>query len=537
MANTSRTKAKNRPSLKSQGAGYSTTNRKGETTYYKSAKDAPGYSDSRDGKNVAVSSGKPLSRVDAMGNTITSATLKQDAPIQFPDKPKVDGMFGIIDQNNANLSSISGGTYDAKTKQMTPATSDELFKSYLNANATAYADQTTSEDLLKEQQKYLKPKETLVNSLQGQINSITARRDAQSLSLEGQGRGQTDSFVGGEQARISREASIQALPIQAQLATAQDDLDSARSYASQLFQAQSQDAQARYQYQRDLNSSIYGYLDGKEKLRMAQLEKEQDRKFTVEQTNRSTLKQIALQAIEYGQGALAGEIMKFDPQSPTYDDDVADAMRRLRKPVADTGTGIYTNTQLKAITKLNEDISKNTTYAKTASMRGYIDNVKGALAQGNGISDIAGINQFQKVIDEGAVTRDQDVTLIKNAQSLSNQLQTKIKGLESGDQLSPDLRNQMSTLMDSLYKTQVQALQKDPYISAKTREAGLYGLTTEDTILNDISSISPDANQQNQMGPIQPTKDYTAETSNIQFKDEGGGFFKTVGNIWKNLFN
>ena len=61
--------------------------------------------------------------------------------------------------------------------------------------------------------------------------------------VEGQGRGQIGDFIGGEQARISREAAIQALPIQAQLATAQADLDSARSYASQLFQAQSQDAE------------------------------------------------------------------------------------------------------------------------------------------------------------------------------------------------------------------------------------------------------------------------------------------------------
>ena len=334
---TARTPTKNTPSLKSQGAGYSTTNSKGVTTYYKSAKDASGYSDTKDGKNASVSAGKPLSQVDATGKVITSDLLKQGAPYVPPTKPKVDGMFGTIDQNNANLASISGGTYDPVTKQMTPApagTQDQLFQSYLDANANSFADQTSSVDRLKEQQKYLKPKETLVNSLQGQINTITSSRDAQSLALEGQGRGQTGDFIGGEQARISREAAIQALPIQAQLATAQADLDSARSYASQLFQAQSQDAQARYQYQRELNASIYNFLDGKEKLKMAQLEKQQDRAFQVEQTNRGTLKQIGLQAIEYGQGALAGEIMRLDPKSATFEQDYADVVSRLRKPVA-----------------------------------------------------------------------------------------------------------------------------------------------------------------------------------------------------------
>jgi hypothetical protein len=484
-------------SLKSQSAGYSTTNKKGETTYYKSAQDAPGYSDTTQSRSNMSAGNTPITKLDAGGNVITADKLKPTTPINLPTPPAVDGLGGVMDTGNAALTGGMGGTYDPKTKQITAPTADELFKSYQGANASAFDEMKSSEERLAEQQKMLKPKEKAVSSLSAQLNTITANRDAEMLGLEGQGRGVTESIIGGQQAQISREAAIRAMPIQAQLAVAQDDLDSARSYASQLFQAQSQDAQAKYNYQKELNSSIYSFLDSQQKTRLAQTEKAQDRAFQVEQANRSTLKQLSMQAIEYGQGALAGEIMRLDPASQTFDTDFGDVTSRLRKPVeaSSDDSGIYTSTQLKAISKLNEDISKNPTYTKTASMRGYIDNVKGALQQKNGISDIAAINQFQKVIDEGAVTRDQDVALIKGAQSLVNKLQTKVAGLEKGDQLSPDLRNQMATLMDSLYTTQVKALQKDPYIAAKTREAELYGLTTSDTIISDIADISNVANE------------------------------------------
>ena len=154
-----------------------------------------------------------------------------------------------------------------------------------------------------------------------------------------------------------------------------------------------------------------------------------------------------------------------------------------------SGFGQYTEDQLKAITKINQDVSKNATYAKTTSMRTFADNVTAALAIGNGVSDIAAINQFQKVIDEGAVTRDQDVNLIQSAQSLANTLQTKLKGLQKGDKLSVTQRTQMRTIVENLYQSQVKALLKDPYIAAKTKETGLYGITTADTVLGELGGF------------------------------------------------
>jgi hypothetical protein len=181
-------------------------------------------------------------------------------------------------------------------------------------------------------------------------------------------------------------------------------------------------------------------------------------------------------------------------------------------------SGGYTSKQITAISKINQDVSKNATYAKTSSMRNYGDNVLASLSLGNGIADISAINQFQKVIDEGAVTRDQDVKLISSAQSLANSLKTKIKKLEAGDQLSPDQRTQMRSLVENLYDAQVKALLKDPYISAKNKEADLNGIDPVDTILGELSAFQ--TTQQPQQNLEGQTKEWQGKT------------YKVVNGVW-----
>lgn len=87
-----------------------------------------------------------------------------------------------------------------------------------------------------------------VQQYTSQLNTLTASRDAEMLKLEGQGRGQTSGFIGGEQARINREAAIQALPIQAQLAAAQGNLEMAKSHVDSLFQMKLKDIDTMQAY-------------------------------------------------------------------------------------------------------------------------------------------------------------------------------------------------------------------------------------------------------------------------------------------------
>ena len=246
MATSTRVKTSNKPSLKSQGAGYSTTNRKGETTFYKSSKDASSGSSSK----------APISKVNATGTTIPVSGLTPVAPLKIPAPATVANPGDMVGAGNAGLAgglTEFGKTYDATSKQFVDAPTNPakdnfqaLFEQATQLGNDAFAEMGTGEDRLAKLEKanQLKDKQQAVNDYTAQLNTIVANRDAEVLSLEGQGRGITESIIGGQQAQINREAAIRALPVQAQLAAAQGNLQMAQEHIDKMFTVQSQDALA-----------------------------------------------------------------------------------------------------------------------------------------------------------------------------------------------------------------------------------------------------------------------------------------------------
>lgn len=340
-------------------------------------------------------------------SVITADKMKPVPPIPLATPAPVDGLYGVANAAAAGLAALNGGTYDTKTNQIVPppaapaAPADNnqaIINSYLQANAGLEAPSSVNN--LKEMQKMLRPKENLVNSLSGQLNTLNASRDAEMLKLEGQGRGQTGGFIGGEQARINREAAIQAMPIQAQLAIAQDDLDSARTYASQYFQAKMQDETNVYNQKKENNRLIFDYLTSAEQRRLDANEKALDREYNEKQATAKSAEAIALQAIEYGQSSLASKVMGLDPKSATYAQDVRNAMAGLRKPVVSTSEW-----ELKDVNGVSSWVNKNTQEIKPVGGGGnnpvtlsYEDNAKfNATPEAKTIKD--SVNYAQAVTD------------------------------------------------------------------------------------------------------------------------------------------
>lgn len=347
MATSARTKTKNKPSLKSQGAGYSTTNSKGVTTYYKSSKDASGYNDTADGKNVKTSPGKALSSVNAMGEPIPVTNLMQQVkPADIPPKLVPNDPGNVVGANNAGLAGISNGmlTYDASSNQLVPnaqgattAPTDNfssLFNQYMGMQE---APPNTADIYAKEARAgQLKQKQESVNNYTAQLNSIVAKSQADQLRLEGQGRGVTDVIIGGQQAQINREAAIAALPVQAQLAAAQGDLEMAQQHVDKMFQIKSQDALAQYQYKSKVVDAVYNFATTQEQRRLDALMVKENRAYDMQKTNMSIANDWAKTAMEYGQSGIAGKLMALDPKSPTFSQDFASLTAKVQKPVAPT---------------------------------------------------------------------------------------------------------------------------------------------------------------------------------------------------------
>lgn len=176
----------------------------------------------------------------------------------------------------------------------------------------------------------------------------------------------------------------------------------------------------------------------------------------------------------------------------------------------------YTPKQFSYLERLNQNVSTNQTYQSTSAMKKSVNNVITSLELRTGVADIAAINQFQKVIDEGAVTRDQDVALLQSAGSFVDKLLLKVTSLKTGEKLPEEQRAEMRELVNSIYSAQVNSLSQDDYIRAKIIEAQTNGVSVADSILGQIVPdttaesngilTSPDGKQGVRMSELTPAE-------------------------------
>lgn len=349
MAVSSKTKTSKKPNQNystSLAGGGSVTVKNGVKTYSDKSLAVSG-------KNGISISGKSYSR-DKGGSgyapVITPENVQQTAVANIPTlAPSTTDFGSILNLGNAELADGNIGltqqngqfVYNPKESAAVNAAKEANLG---NQNALAQiaqylkpeTDQFSNAFNKIEKESGINNYRKDVNNYSNQLNAITSSRDAEILKLEGQGRGQTQGFIGGEQARINREAAIVALPVQAQLAAAQGNLELAQSRVNTLFQIKSQDISAQNSYKTNLANSVMQYANAAQQnilnAKLGDIQKQE----AAQQQAIQDAKQIALQAIEYGQSSLASRIMGLDPKSATYAADVRNVMAQLRKPVAAT---------------------------------------------------------------------------------------------------------------------------------------------------------------------------------------------------------
>ena len=308
MATSTRVKTTNKPTLKSQGAGYSTTNRKGETTYYKSAKDAPGYSDSNPKGNGSIS------KVDKTGQAIPMTALQPTPVANIPTKPTVPDYGAVAPPTPVTSSTVEQGFQNNQD--------------WLNsALQSAYQEVGTGESRMAKLEKdnQLRQKEQAVNNATESLNQIVTKQQQDLISTRGtaSANGVTEAVYGGIQNEINRNAALQALPVQAQLAAAQNNLELAQTHIDRMYAIQSQDVQAKYQYKTKVIESLYNFANAQQQRQLDQLNIQESRKYDEKKTNIAYQRDLAGQATQSGQSSLAGSIMRLDPNSPTYQNDLA----------------------------------------------------------------------------------------------------------------------------------------------------------------------------------------------------------------------
>lgn len=506
-----------------------TQNQAGQTAYLERAKTL-GINPTNQ-VQVSATSGKVATPNTAvvMGQPLDAATLGQNKSLKVPEAIPQTTVASGIGGMASSIAETTGKALSDSVKADKEAKADEV-KSSKNALQSVF-DQylsTTGSRQAEEEKAQIAQKAQATSDARAEAqtasNNIIASQRAQEneiAQLEKNLGGMSASALQGETQRINRQyareqadLSLISLVANSKLNNANFDLATAQSIVDKKIENQLEPLKMQMDFAREF------YQENRDAFSKAEDREFQNNALMAERaynTEKANLERISALQLEAAKNGAPSSVIRAIGNAKTFDEAVGATggyvMSVSDRLALSAPSGGYTSKQMTALTKLNEDVSKNATFAKTTAMRGYVDNVTASLSQGTGVGDLAAINQFQKVIDEGAVTRDQDVKLIQSSQSLLNSLKTKAKKLERGEQLSPELRQQMRTAVESLYEAQTKALSKDPYIQAKTREAEIYGLTTTDTILGEFSGFS--RAQENSSASDGEVKEYNGITYKV----------------------
>jgi hypothetical protein len=350
-----------------------------------------------------------------------------------------------------------------------------------------------------------------------QLNAVLgqAQRDTLQLRQTAQKEGVVEAVYGQQAAAINYNAAIAALPLQSNIAALQGNLELADSYLNELVTMKKEQIRTQYEYNKGLFDTIYSALDAKEKRVADRLVKENDRQYKSENELVDYKAQLIAQINSQGDPNAHVRVAAVERAKDKVT--AARAAGDLRDVPRATAGGQYTTQQGKSIDEINNAVNNSIKYKAVSNAQMFAEGVLTSLNQGNGLGDVAAINQFQKVIDEGAVTREQDVKLVQGAQSFANTLKTKIKKLEKGDQLGEDQRQNMRTLVEQLYEAKVNALGSDPYIKSQIIKADRNGLNLEDTILGQLGSFGGTS---------------TSAPSEGETKTWEGKTYKKIGDNW-----
>jgi hypothetical protein len=358
-----------------------------------------------------------------------------------------------------------------------------------------------------------------LNEINNQIRAINSSAFAATQNAEN--RLAPTFAITGEQAAIERQKAVQTYglaaasqALQGNIALAQDNIK--RALDSEFSQIEAKTKY--YEFALNRNRDLMDKEDQKKADALTIALRQYEQQVAEQKANKSDIYKVyleaakaqadntTLQAIQNAKTpeqalAIASQAGIFKPEVETQvvqldngnavliNKQTGEVVKNLGGAGGGAGGNKYTPAQNKTIDQINTGVSNNFSYKAVSSAMGFTNSVLASLSQQTGTGDIAAINQFQKVIDEGAVTRDQDVKLIQGAQSFVNSLKTKIKKLESGEQLSPELRQEMANAVVEIYKTKVNALKSDPYIGSQIDKAERNGISEEDTILGQLGSF------------------------------------------------
>lgn len=254
---------------------------------------------------------------------ITSSAIAPNGLVSVPDRTTVTGAPDVS-AIHASLGLDASGkslvqTNDSKaTADVGAPTVDELL-AYQLGNAPKPQSQADIYNSLPEKAQ-MEQAQRDVNNYTNQLNAITANRDARLLATRevGANNGVTEGVYSQQQTSINRVAAIEALPVAAQVAAAQGNLQLAQQHLDTQFKLRVADAQAEYDYKSKVYDSVVGYLTKAEQRVYDEKKNAISNAFETEKINLVTIRELQKEAIAAGNLSLLTSVSALDPKDPNF---------------------------------------------------------------------------------------------------------------------------------------------------------------------------------------------------------------------------
>lgn len=293
---------------------------------------------------------QPVPVTPTQTNLITSTDLTTPIkPITIPPVPAqtipdVSGVNANIAGNTAALTPAvdNTGIPDwAKMIAPPPSIQDQYNADYASAGISG-----KQADVNAKNQEVLNAKAKL-DAVNAQLQGITA--EGQAIPIQQQqdatGRGITAGGLAPLTSAALRNNALKAIPVQTQALVAQAEmaaaqgnaqlsqniLDQANNHLDKVFQIHQQDAQNLYNYNKDIRDKAYQYASDKQKEQIAAVNRIEDKKFAIKQDAINNQQALSRLAIDNNQGSLAAQIAALNPDSPTYNKDIATLQGKIHK--------------------------------------------------------------------------------------------------------------------------------------------------------------------------------------------------------------
>lgn len=269
------------------------------------------------------------------------------------------------------------------------------------------------------------------NNTQNQINGITAKLNQDLLSLRetASTNGVTEAVYGGQQAQISREATIRLLPLQAQLASDQNNLEQAQSHLDTLFKIYSTDAQNSVDYYNEQAKKVYEDATANEKRQFDEIAKQKDFQLSLVKSENDTHQSEMTQALKDGNTRLYSALSTIVPptniNSRTYAKDYqkyltdrANAVKKYGVPqqIGDNSP-LYSGLNSATATAVRQQVSA---FKAEPSVQNFVTIQEGrnfakslSDTTENPVDDQGLIYSLAKVLDPGSVVREGEYNTVQ----------------------------------------------------------------------------------------------------------------------------